>query len=449
MPLLSRLRGLFGRKAMTVLTGGVTGGGWYPLIREPFAGAWQRNAEVNPALASTFFADFACKTLIARDISKLPIRLVARDSDGIWTETTNAAYSPVLRRPNHYQNRIQFVESWILSKLARGNTYVLKERDNRGVVVALYVLDPRRVQPLIADDDSVFYQLSCDDLNVRPSQIVVPSTEIIHDRMNCDHWLVGVPPIYASGLAAMQGLNIQLQSIRLFKNNAQPGGVLTAPGKIEPDTVERLKTDWKQRYSGENVGNVAVLGDGLKFEKMALTAVEGQMLEQLKWSAENVCSTYHVPPFMINVGAEPATGSAQERTMRYYQQCLQSYIEEFELCLDEGLGLGENQNLGVEVDINNLLRMDTSSLAAATVALVRGGVKTPNNGRKDFNLPPLKGGDTVYLQQQDIPMSVAASQTVHPNEPQAPTPPTESQTPANDDELQASKAMVEIYKGFA
>ena len=131
----------------------------------------------------------------------------------------------MLRKPNHYQTRNQFWESWILSKLSRGNTYVLKARDNRHVVNALYVLDPRRVQPMIADDGSVFYRLSTDDLNVRAVELMVPATEIIHDRMNCDHWLVGVPPIYASGLAAMQGLNIQMQSLRLFQNNSQPGGV--------------------------------------------------------------------------------------------------------------------------------------------------------------------------------------------------------------------------------
>ena len=60
--------------------------------------------------------------------------MMSEDSDGIETEVDNAAYSPVLRRPNHYQNRIQFYTYWMLSKLCRGNAYALKERDNRGVV---------------------------------------------------------------------------------------------------------------------------------------------------------------------------------------------------------------------------------------------------------------------------------------------------------------------------
>ena len=59
-------------------------GGWWSLIREPFAGAWQRNLEVRTDSVLTYSAVFACVTLIANDISKLRLRLVRQDADGIW-----------------------------------------------------------------------------------------------------------------------------------------------------------------------------------------------------------------------------------------------------------------------------------------------------------------------------------------------------------------------------
>jgi phage portal protein BeeE len=89
-------------------------------IREPFAGAWQRNIDLRPQNVLTHSALYACVTLIASDIGKLRIKLVQQDDDGIWSETESAAFSPVLRKPNHYQNRIKFVEQWILSKLIHG-----------------------------------------------------------------------------------------------------------------------------------------------------------------------------------------------------------------------------------------------------------------------------------------------------------------------------------------
>jgi HK97 family phage portal protein len=453
MALLDRLRGLFRSKAYQVPSGG---GGWYPIIREPFGGAWQRNMELNPATASTFYAVFACQTLIARDISKLGgPNLIGKSSDGIWEEITNPAFSPVLRKPNGFQTRNQFWEHYILSKLSRGNTYVLKVRDARRVVVAMYVLDPQRVTPLVAADGSVFYQLASDELNGLPAQVTVPGTEIIHDRFNCGHPLIGIPPIYASGLAAMQGLNIQMQSVRLFRNGANPGGILTAPGNIDDADVARLKTDWEQKFQGENYGRVAVLGSGLKFEKMALTAVEGQLIEQLKLTAEMVCSTFHVPPFKIGVGAMPSYDNVQALEQVYYSSALQSLIEDAEACLDDGLGLGERSDMGVEFPLDNLLRMDSAKQAEVEAALVAGSIRTPNEGRKRFNLKPLTGGNTVYMQQQNYSLEALAKRDAQADPfatakpPAAPAP-----EPANDDgdaemDAQASKALLELHKGFA
>lgn len=450
MALLDKLRGMFRRKTYQVPS---TGGGWYPIVREANAGFWQRNIEVNNVQASTFYAIFACQTLIARDIAKLPVRLVEKDADGIWNEVDRAAFSPVLRKPNHFQTRNQFWEHWILSKLNSGNTYVLKVRDNRRIVTALYVLDPRRVAPLIAADGSIFYQLATDELSGLPATVTVPASEIIHDRFNCMfHPLVGIPSIYASGLAATQGLSIQSQSVRLFKNNANPGGVLTAPGNIDDADVARLKTDWEQKFQGENYGRVAVLGSGLKFEKMSLTMVEGQMIEQLKWTAEVVCSTFHVPPYKIGVGAMPSYNNVQALNLEYYTQCLQSQIEDIESCLDEGLGLGEQYSLGTEFDIENLLRMDTST--QMDVLEKAKNYITPDEGRKKLNLPKTPGGDVVYRQQQDFSLEALAKRDAQADpfgtaKPPAAAPPPSSNDNAAAMAAESAKALLEIHKEFA
>jgi phage portal protein BeeE len=116
--------------------------GWFPLIREPFTGAWQRNREINNNTVMAYNAVYSCVTLIASDISKMCLRLVEQNkTTGIWEEADAPAFSPVLRKPNRYQTRIKFIENWVVSKLTRGNTVALKQRDNRGVVVAMYILD--------------------------------------------------------------------------------------------------------------------------------------------------------------------------------------------------------------------------------------------------------------------------------------------------------------------
>lgn len=379
--------------------------GWFPMIRESFTGAWQQNVEVKLDSVLSNHAVFACQTLIASDIAKLRVKLVEQDADGIWSEVKNAAYSPVLRKPNHFQNRIQFIENWVLSKLQAGNAYVLKQRDGRGVVTKLYVLDPGRVKPLVSDSGEVFYQLSQDRLAGLSDSVIIPAREIIHDRFNClFHPLVGLSPIFANGLAATQGIAIQNNSAHFFANNSQPGGILTAPGAISDTTAERLKAAWKEKYSGKNAGSVAVLGDGLKYEPMAVTAKDAELVQQLKWTAEVVCSTYHVPPYKIGIGSQPTYNNVQALNTEYYSQCLQVLIESMEVCLDEGLGTGET--LGTEFDVDNLLRMDSVSLVEFLDKA--SGTLTIDEKRAKLGVKKVVGGDTVYLQQQEFSLAALA-----------------------------------------
>jgi HK97 family phage portal protein len=396
---------------------------WWNVIREPFAGAWQRNMEVRCADVLTYSTLYACITLIASDIGKLCLRVVEQDADGIWSEVENPAFSPVLRKPNRYQTRIKFIEQWITSKLITGNTYVLKERDQRNVVVRLYVLDPRYTKPLLAPDGAIYYQLGLDYLtglggtllegdpagyqaneyNRDTVTVTVPASEIIHDVMTpLYHPLCGVSPITACGLAALQGLNIQRNQVQFFNNGSNPGGILSAPGMITDEVAKRIKDHWEANYTGQNVGKVAVLGDGLKYEAVTMNATDSQVINQLRWTSEQVCSTFHVPPYMVGVGPPPNYNNIEALNQQYYSQCLQALIEQIELLLDEGLGLlSANQSLGTEFDLDDLLRMDTATQYRTYGDGIKAGLMAPNEGRLKINLPPKTGGDTPYLQQQN------------------------------------------------
>jgi phage portal protein BeeE len=313
-------------------------GGWWPIIREPFTGAWQRNQEWTTDTVLAHHAVYACITRIAQDIGKLRPKLVERDANGIWTETENAAHSPALRKPNRFQNHIQFKESWAISKLTRGNTYVLIERDLRGVPTAFYVLDPSRVRVLVAPDGAVFYELSADNLSgLQQDKMAVPASEIIHDRMNClYHPLVGTSPIFACGQAANLGLQIESNSSSFFGNGSNPSGILSTATPITPGTASELSDAWNARFGPGAPGGVAVLG------------------------------------------------------------------------------------LGVELDLDGLLRMDADSQVETLSKAVGGSVLTVNEARKKLDQKPVDGGDSIWMQQQNYSLDALAERDR--NDPFAPTP---------------------------
>lgn len=443
------------KAAPTTLNGVDNRGSWWGVIKESFTGAWQSNVEIRMPDVLAYPAVFRCVSLISSDVAKVRLRLVEKDSDGIWTEIESASFSPVLRKPNRYQNRIQFFSSWMLSKLIHGNTFVLKERDNRGVVVRLYVLDPNRVTVLVAPDGAVYYRLSRDDLSgVDQGDLALPASEIIHDRWNTFyHPLVGLSPIHAAGLAATQGMHIQQFSAKFFRNSARPGGILSAPGDIAPEDAERVKAAFEQNFTGDNAGRIAVLGSGLKYERTTLTALDAQLVEQLRWTGETVCSVFGVPAYKAGIGSAPTYDNVAALNQRYYEDCLQKHIEDIELCLDEGLELPKAY--GTEFDLDDLLRMDAATQIKMLSEGVRGSLFHPNEGRKKLGLKPTAGGDQSYLQEQNYSLEALAKRDAKEDPwarggPNAAAPAAPSPAEQEDDiEAEADKALATIEKELA
>lgn len=417
------------------VSGSSYGGRWQTLF-DWYPGAWQQDNLPEITEQRAFHAVFACMTLIASDIGKLRQKLVSLQ-DGIWIETSSRQYSPLLVKPNRYQNHIQFKEFWITSKLSHGNTYALKQRDGAGNIVALYILDPCSVTPLVSPAGDIFYQLGQDNLTGLDESIVVPAREIIHDRMNClFHPLVGISPIYASGLAASQGLKMQQNATKFFGNQSRASGLLTAPGAISNETAERLRDKWQENYSGNNYGKVAVLGDGLKYEGMSVSPVDAQLVEQMKWSAEVVCSTFHVPPFKIGLGQMPTYQNGEMLNQIYYSDCLQSLMEQYEAAMDDGLELMRFGTLGVELDVDGLLRMDTATKVKTLTDSINGGLLTTNEARRSIDQPKVEGGDTIWRQQQYYSLEALAERDRNSPLVEEPAPPANDEM--SDDEIAAA-----------
>lgn len=430
----------------------VPSGSWWGSVRESFAGAWQRNIEVEtrPNLLA-FSAVYACVTLLADDVSKLYPMLMEEHPDhpGIWIEVDRTSpYEKVLSKPNAFQTYVQFFCQWMVSKLLYGNTYVLLERESlRGLVRAMYVLDPRKVIPIVADDGSVWYQISADVLVGAPKENIFSADDIIHDRCaTLFHPLVGISPIYACGATATQGIRIQTNSERFFRNNSAPSGHLTAQGQISKPTAERLKEEFEKNFSGSNYGRMLVTGDGLKYEPFTIPAQDAQLIEQLRWTIEDVARCFRVPLHKIGAGTGPSFNNVAALNQDYYNQALQVHIEAIECLLYEGLGLAnaKDRNYKVELDLEGLMRMDPAQRMEVASKGMQSGVLKPNEVRAKENLIPVEGGDTPYLQEQNWALSELAKRDIKSKFPDPGSAPPTGGPPALPPPKKDSEVIIEM-----
>jgi HK97 family phage portal protein len=433
---------------------------WFSaIVNEPCTGAWQKEIrfESNESLLRNS-AIYACVTGIAADVSKMRIKL-SENVEGIWTEITkNQPWLTVLKKPNDYQNRIQFLMQWIISKLLQGNAYIYLSRDARGIVNEMHVLDPHLVTPLVTADGAVYYSLNPDPLaGITEASIVVPSSEIIHDRMPpLWHPLVGVPPIYACAMSGSLGNKIQKQAIAYFDNQAMPGGVLTIPGDLEDTELEALKAKIALAHAGDNRGKMMVLSGGMTFAATQNVPKDTQLAEVLKLSVEEISRAYHYPIFKLGGPVPTLAGNVESLITTYYTDCLQHLVESVELCLDEGLSLPTN--MGTELDLDNLLRMDMSALYEANNKAVNGGWMKPDEARFRANMKSVPGGNTPYMQQQNYSLAAlakrdakadpfATSSTPKPAKPAEPAEPAQPNPPPPPPKSLDDEEMEWIYAG--
>jgi HK97 family phage portal protein len=397
-------------------------------VHEPFPGAWQMNRECYGP-GGIFSAVYACITIISGDVAKLPPKIRKRLPDGSKVDFENHPAARVLWYPNSYQTRVDFWGQFMASSLFTGSAYAYLIRDDRNVISEMHLLDPRKVTPLIAEDGSIFYRLAPDPLAGVPDAVIVPARFILHHRLlTLTHPLIGLTPLYAAGVSAMTGQTIQQNSFAFFSNMSRPSGVLTAPGKIDQDLATRLRTEWDQNFKGNQLGRTAVLGSGMKWEALAITAADAQLIEQLKFNVEDVARCFRVPTYMLaDATTKMSFKNAEQLARNYYSQTLQYHIEAIEARIDTVFDLAND--VFCEFDLSALLRMELDARMAAYQSGIQCGVLTINEARRMEELPPKTGGDEPLVQMQYRPLSMAGE----PPDPTVPTDPEPDPPPEDDD----------------
>ena len=125
-----------------------------------FPARGRRNITCGGGDPLSFSAVWASVTMISQDIAKLRPTVYKSNDDGSKEPFPNHPAQRVLDHPNPYQTRVDFWQHFMMATLLQGNSYTLFDNDERGVISAMFPLDPYGTRPVIGEDGSVFYQLN-------------------------------------------------------------------------------------------------------------------------------------------------------------------------------------------------------------------------------------------------------------------------------------------------
>jgi HK97 family phage portal protein len=212
--------------------------------------------------------------------------------------------------------------------------------------------------------------------------------------------------------------------------------VLTAPGKISKDTADRLKEDWDNNYTGQRYGKTAVLPEGLKWEPLTITAQDAQLIEQLRWSVEDVARVFRVPPFMLGDTTKTSYRNSEQLARAYLSGCLSYHIEALEQRFARAFEFPVDYEL--KFDLSTLLRAEIDVRYAAYQQALSSAWATINEVRAQEGLAPVEGGDEPHIQIQYVPLSASGKAPVPGSAASGPVEPSPAGEPAPADGQQDS-----------
>lgn len=376
---------------------------WY----HPLDIASHSGVNVNSDSAIRSSAVFACVKVLGESVASLPLKLFRRNGDE-KQEVYDHPLTRILKiRPNRYHTKFEFIEMMMANVLLRGNAYAQIMRTQRDKIAEIIPLTTDRMAPELTDSGSVIYRYNFHD----GTQRELDSREVFHLRGLVSDGLVGLSPISAAREAVGLSLATEAYGARLFANNAQPGGILTHPAKLDEETAKRIKSSWERAHSGvRNAHRVALLEEGMKWERVGLTSLDSQFIENRRFQVEEICRIFRVPPSLVQDMTRATYSNVEQNSLNFVIYSLMPWLKRIEDTLNISLlEEDDDENLYIEFQANGLLRGDIAARYNAYAVARQWGWLSVDDIRSLENLNPLpENAGKLYLQ----PLNMVSAGTV-------------------------------------
>lgn len=420
----------------------------YPLNSRNVLAAFRSEAAssgvpVGRETALTFSPWWRGITLVSSYVAKTPLLVYRRrpDGKGKARDPEHAAYRLLLYKPNEYQTANVFRRQMQGHAIAVGNAYAYIVRRGDGAPVELLPLDPGCTFPVRADG-RLWYVT---EAGVERRKLV--PTDVLHLRGFSYDGVLGYSLIDKARETLGLGMGMHKWQTVFYGNNARPGVVLEAPGRLDPKTKVELREGWERLHAGlDNAHRTAVLDQGLKASTLAFTAEDSQFVESRAVNIRDVANFLGVPPHKIGDTSRTAYASLEQENQSFLDDGLDDRFHDWECeCREKLLTEAEKEadTHCVEFDRRTLRRanlLDRSNYHRT--ALGGRPWETQNEAREDMGLDPL---DDPKADEVLEPLNMGQGGADNQPAPAAPPPAAAAARPADAAEIARLAALLTAH----
>ncbi|MEM9787384.1 MAG: phage portal protein [Pseudomonadota bacterium] len=341
---------------------------------------------------------FACIDILASGIATPELHVMRQLEDGRKQHALDdPVYRLLHRRPNEFQTSFEFRQMMTAHAALVGEAYALPVRDVRDPSKIIEIL------PFMPEWVTVDYNTRYEPrIRVQDEFGLVGefnASQLLILRNMSWHMLRPLKPVQLASKAISLSMAAERNLTGLQENGGRPSGIIYTDGELSDAAVDRVKEGWRRVTSGSGRGGTALFDMGMKFQSIAMNAVDAETNTTRKLQIEEICRAFGVYPIMVGHSDQTATYASAEaffaahnrRTVKRWQRMWVEKLDEFVL---DGSGPLLAQFDNQETQLATL--RDQGEFFAR--ALGSGGsvpFMTQNEVRELRGLGPVDGGDVI------------------------------------------------------
>jgi len=342
---------------------------------------------------------FAAIRLISDTVSTLPVDSFYRAGSErralrpkpAWVD--NPEPDQNVSRSDHYQ-------MMLFSLLVHGESFTRKLFNQRGDVIALHILDPRRIKVRRNEDGRIEYV-------VDNGKNVLTENEIVHiTDLRLPGALHGTSRV--EELKETLGIAKALEeySAAFFGSGSSAAGVIEVPGDVTAEQAQAIQDGWEKGHKGlRKAHRPGVLSGGAKFNSTTISPDDSQLIEEQQFIVEQVARMFRIPVHMLQSTQQGAMSyaSVEESSRQFVTYTLLPIIQKIENAYSTMI-VGDGF---LKFNVDGLLRSNLQDRYTAYSQAIQGGWLSINDIHRLEDLDRVDGGDQYRVALANVNLGAA------------------------------------------
>jgi HK97 family phage portal protein len=261
-------------------------------------------------------AVFCAARVIAEGMAQVPVRIRRRemragrvykvDDEDHWAHRLLAV------RPNEWQTSYEFREGMAFNAALGRGAIAIKVMAGDGRVLELLPVPAGSWTVEQRPNWALRFRVDYAD----KTHGYFSREEVFYLRGPSINGFEALPAIRQAREAIGLSKALEAQQAKLAGNGGKPSGILAFKQSLRPETREKLRETWQDRFGPNGQGGVAILDADATFQSMTMTSVDAQHIENRRFQIEEIARAFRIHPLMLMQADKTATFASAEQMFR-------------------------------------------------------------------------------------------------------------------------------------